>query len=170
MKLLRGVSSAALCATITGVLACGGGKTPVTPTPTPTPTPRAVVKILLDPNPVVAVPSGDSEYPWALAVNLQVSDSGGVGFTVTSMVTTITAASSGLTLTNPENPFAGMKIGAFSQHTVQFRWPSYRMDTSKTKEGTFNVRMNFVDDNGFPSVGDSTVTIQHIGDPGVELP
>ena len=62
-----------------------------------------------------------------------------------------------------------MKIAALGQSTVQFRWSAYRMDDNKTKQGTLNVRMNFIDDNGFPSVGDSSVAIQHIGDP-VELP
>lgn len=79
------------------LVACGGISTTPTVTPTPTPSPRAVVHVLIDPNPVLAVPSGDPDYPWSFAVNLQVSDSGGVAFLVTSMQTTVTATSTGET-------------------------------------------------------------------------
>lgn len=149
--------------------ACGGDTPAAPPPPTPTPTPRAVIKILLDPKPVVATPSGDSNYPWAMAVNLQVSDSGGVAFSVTSMQSTLTAASTGQVIgSTDQNAFVGVKIPALGQATRQFT-ASYRMDANKTKEGTFSVRMNFVDDNGFASVGDASATIQNLGEV-VELP
>ena len=115
--------------------------------------------------PIIAVPSGNPEYPWSIAVNLQVSDSGGVGFTVTSMQTVVTAASSGLSASSDQNAFVGVKIPALGQATRQFSWPAYRMDDGKTKEGSFSVKMNFVDDNGFASVSDSTVSIQNLGNP-----
>jgi hypothetical protein len=39
------------------------------------------------------------------------------------------------------------------------------MDANGTKEGTFNVKMNFVDDGGNASVFDRTVKIQHAAEP-----
>jgi hypothetical protein len=159
------MASAALLST----LACGGSTPTAVPTPTPTPIPRAVVKLLIDPKPIVATPSGDPNYPWSFAVNVQLSDSGGVAFSVTSMQTVVTAASSGLTATYNDNAFVGVKIPAFGQATRQFQWPSFRMDDNKTKEGTFTVQINFTDDNGFASVAENSVAIQHLGRT-VELP
>jgi hypothetical protein len=57
----------------------------------------------------------------------------------------------------------GVKIPAYGQDTRQFRWAAFRMDDNKTKEGSFTVRMNFVDDNGFASVSDNTVSIRMVG-------
>jgi hypothetical protein len=142
---------------------CGGDRV-TSPSPTPPP-PKANIKVLMDPSPIVAVPSGDPTYPWGFAVNIQVSDSGGVAFIVTSMQTTVTAASTGLSTSFSNNPFVGVKIPAYGQETRQFHWPSYRMDAEGTKEGTFNVKMNFVDDAGNASVFDGTVKIQHAAAP-----
>jgi hypothetical protein len=125
------------------------------------------VHVLLDPNPVTATASGDPAYPWAFRVNIQLSDSGGVAFIVSSMITTITAASTGETwLSTSENPFSGTKIPAYGQTTLQFYMPSYRMDWAKTKEGTLAFKMNFIDDNGYPSTYDGSVRIQSTGAPG----
>jgi hypothetical protein len=124
--------------------ACGGGGSPtVAPTPTPPPA-KAVIKVLIDPNPVIAVPSGEPDYPWAFRVNLQLSDSGGVGFIVTSMLTTVTSALSGTVLASVDtNAFVGVKIPANGQETRQFGILAYRMENF-TKEGRVNFKMNFV--------------------------
>ena len=152
------------------LIACGGD-TPAKPvTPTPTPTPKAIVKVLIDPQPIVAVASGNSEFPWSFAVNLQVSDSGGVGFTVTSMQTTVVAKSTGQVIASlDQNAFVGVKVAPLGQSTRQFQAGAYRMDSNKTKEGTFSVSLNLVDDNGFASVANSSAVIQHLGR-AVELP
>jgi hypothetical protein len=161
MRLERLAVSALLC----GSIGCGGSSSP-TATPTPTPPARAAVHVLIDPNPVTAVPSGDPAYPWAFTVNVQLSDSGGVAFIVTSMLTTITAASTGETwLSSSENPFVGAKIPAYGQTTLQMRMSSYRMDWAKTREGTLTFKMNFVDDNGYPSTYEGSARIQSVGSP-----
>jgi hypothetical protein len=139
--------------------ACGGSS-PIAPTPAPTPSPKAVIKVIVDPSPVIAVQSGDPDFPWDFRFNIQVSDSGGVGFTVASMTTTITSAISGLPLvTTAQNPFVGIKIPAAGQSTVQFHIGPYRME-NLTRQGRVNIKMNFVDDAGNASVYDGTVNIQ----------
>ncbi len=163
---MRGI---AVCVGLALLSACGGGSNPVqTPTPTPPPA-KAVIKVLIDPNPVLAVSSGDSDYPWAFRVNLQLSDSGGVGFIVTSMLTTVTSALSGGVLVSTDtNPFVGVKIPALGQETRQFYMQAYRME-NHTKEGTINFKINFVDDKGNASVYDGSVSVRHFSDP-VHLP
>ena len=164
------VRSLAVCVGLLVFLSACGGSDSVVNTPTPTPTPaKAVIKVLIDPNPVLAVSSGDSDYPWAFRVNLQLSDSGGVGFIVTSMLTTVTSAISGGTLVSTDsNPFVGVKIPALGQETRQFYLPAYRME-NYTKEGVINFKINFVDDSGNASVYDGSVNVRHVSDP-VRLP
>ncbi len=145
--------------------ACGGENPSQEVTPTPTPHPKAIVGVLIDPNPIVAVPSGNRDYPWGFAVNIQLSDSGGVGFIVVSMQMTITAASTGLTWSSSDNLFVGVMVPANGQVTKQFAQPQWRMDPEGTKEGTFNVKMNFLDDAGNTSAYDGTVNVRRIGDP-----
>ena len=144
--------------------ACGSPTTP-TPSPTPTPPQKAVIKVLMDPNPAIAEPSGNASFPWDFRFNLQVSDSGGVGFIVTSIQTTITSALTGATLqTTDQNPFVGVKIPAFGQETRQFHNGPYRMENF-TRQGKANVKMNFVDDRGNASVFDGTINIQYASGP-----
>jgi hypothetical protein len=149
--------------------ACGGGDGPTVST-TPPPVTKAVINVLIDPNPVTAEATGNPQFPWDFRFNLQVSDSGGVGFIVTSMQTTVTSALSGLPLMNTgQNPFVGVKVPAFGQETRQFHVGAYRMENF-TKEGKVNVKMNFVDDKGNASVYDGTVNVQHLGQPVRVLP
>jgi len=165
---MKSKSRFVLLALLTTITACGGSSSP-TVAPTPTPPSKAIIKVLVDPNPVLAVSSGDPDYPWAFRVNLQLSDSGGVGFIVTSMQTTVTSAISGLVLTTTsENPFVGVKIPANGQETRQFGVLAYRME-NRTKEGTINFKMNFTDDRGNASVSDTSVNLRHLSDP-VRLP
>lgn len=156
-------------AIVLALTACGGGNSSPTVAPTPTPPLKAIIKVLIDPNPVIAVSSGDSNYPWDFRFNLQLSDSGGVGFIVTSMLTTVTSALSGAVLDSTnDNAFVGVKIPAFGQETRQFHVGSYRME-NYTKEGKVNIKMNFTDDNGNASVYDGSVNVQHFGSP-VRMP
>jgi hypothetical protein len=70
--------------------ACGGGNGPtVTPTPTATPPTRAAITFRLDPNPVTANDEGGGQY--AYKVNLEFFDTAGVGFTINTIRTTISA-------------------------------------------------------------------------------
>ena len=165
---LRGGAVAALLAA--ALTACGGSDTVTGGGPSPTPAPsKAIVKVLIDPNPVIAVPTGDSTYPWDFRVNLQLSDSGGVGFVVTSMLTTVTSALSGATLDSTDtNAFVGVKIAAFGQETRQFHMGPYRME-NYTKEAKVNFKINFTDDKGNVSVYDGSVSVQKLGGE-VELP
>lgn len=143
---------------------CGGPTKPDDP-PSPPPPAKAVIKVLIDPNPVIAEATGDRNFPWDFRFNLQLSDSGGVGFMVTTMQTTITSALSGGTLTSTsQNPFVGVKIPANGQETRQFHVGPYRME-NMTREGKVNVKMNFVDDAGNASVYDGTVNVQYEGEP-----
>jgi hypothetical protein len=72
--------------------ACGGdtGSHPSTPS-TPTPPLRAEVTFQLDPKPVASHDEGGGQY--AYKVNLAFSDTAGVGFTINTIRTTITAGS-----------------------------------------------------------------------------
>ncbi len=149
---------------VASLAACGSENGP-TPLPSPTPPPRAVVAVLIDPNPVVAVPSGNASFPWDFRFNLQVSDSGGVAFVVSSMQTTITSRQSGLALISTDtNPFVGVRISGGGQETRQFHIGPYRMENF-AKEGRVNIKMNFIDDNGNASVFDGTVNIVHADGP-----
>lgn len=155
-------------ATVVGVgaaLAAGSSSSTPSPVATPVPQQRAVIGVLMDPNPAIAEPSGNSEFPWDFRFNLQVSDSGGVGFTVTSMQTTITSAQTGATLqATAENPFAGVTISAFGQATRQFHNGPYRMENFR-REGRANVTMNFLDNRGNASSFNGTINILYTGDP-----
>lgn len=151
-------------AAVVSIVACGGGE-PKIPTATVAPEPtKAVIKVLIDPNPIKAEPTGDPSYPWDFRFNLQLSDSGGVGFIVTSMQTTVMSAlSSGVLTTSGENPFVGVKIPALGQETRQYHLGAYRMEFG-TKEARVNVKINFVDDRGNASVHDGMVNVQHLGE------
>lgn len=154
-------------AVVGGAVALGAGReTSIAPVaPTPVPGQRAVIGVLMDPNPAIAEPSGNSEFPWDFRFNLQVSDSGGVGFTVTSMQTTITSAQTGATLsTTAQNPFSGVRIFPFGQETRQFHNGPYRMENFR-REGRANVRMNFVDDRGNASAFNGTINILYADGP-----
>ena len=153
---------------VLGFVACGGGSSSPTVASTPAPA-KAVIKVLVDPNPVYAVATGDPSYPWDFRVNIQLSDSGGVGFIVTSMQTTVTSALTGAMLTTTDqNPFVGVKIAAFGQETRQFHVGAYRMEFGM-RQGRVNFKINFVDDRGNASVYDGTVDVLSSGDP-VHLP
>lgn len=154
----------AVALSIAAFTACGGGSSsPAAPAPTPAPA-KAIIKVLIDPNPIAAVPTGNSSYPWDFRVNIQLSDSGGVAFIVTSMQTTVTSALTGAQLTTTDqNPFVGVKIPAYGQETRQFHVGAYRMEFG-TKEGRVNFKINMVDDKGNPTVYDNTVTVQSTGD------
>lgn len=123
----RRVLGAMTILALVGLAACGGGGTS-SPTAVSTPAPaQAVIKVLIDPNRITAVPTGDPSYPWDFRVNIQLSDSGGVGFIVTSMQTTVTSAlSGGVLTTSAQNPFVGEKIAAFGQSTKQYHVGAYR--------------------------------------------
>jgi PEGA domain len=147
-------------------LAAGGGASSAPPPPsTPVAPQRAIIGVLMDPSPAFAEPSGDSTFPWDFRFNLQVSDSGGVGFTVTSMQTTITSTATGATLfSTAVNPFAGVQIAAFGQETRQYHNGPYRMENFR-REGRANVRMNFQDSRGNASSFNGTINILYVGDP-----
>jgi hypothetical protein len=163
---MRMLTSVAVLSLLVGIVACGGDSSPtVTPTPAPTPPPRAIILVLIDPNPIVAVPSGNADFPWDFRFNLQLSDSGGVSFVVTSMQTTVTSAISGLTLhSTDQNPFVGVEVPAFGQETRQFHLGAYRME-NMTKEGTVTLQLNFVDGNGNASAQTTSVEVRLHGGP-----
>lgn len=166
MRVLRPVVVAA----VMGLVACGGGgsSTPTAASTPPQPT-AAVIKVLIDPNPITAVSTGDSSYPWDFRVNVQLSDSGGVGFIVTSMQTTVTSALSGTVLTtSSQNPWVGVKVAAYGQSTMQYHVGAYRMEYG-TRSGVFNVKLNFVDDRGNASVYNGSVNVQNHSAP-IALP
>jgi hypothetical protein len=127
----------------------------------PAPPQKAVIKVLIDPNPVQAEATGDPKFPWDFRYNLQLSDSGGVGFIVTSMETSVASALTGDVLVRTDqNPFVGIKVAARGQQTRQFHIGPYRMEFF-TRQARVSVKMNFVDDNGNASVYDGSVTVQH---------
>lgn len=151
--------------TALGILVSCGGDGPTTPTTTTTLPAKAIIKVLIDPNPILAEATGDPQFPWDFRYNLQVSDSGGVAFIVTSMQTTVYSAATGNALVNNlQNPFVGVKIAAFGQETRQYHIGPYRM-AGFTKEARVTVKMNFVDDKGNASVYDGTVNVKHLGEP-----
>jgi ABC-type glycerol-3-phosphate transport system substrate-binding protein len=161
---MRSARSLFLAAALGPLVACGGGSSP-TASPSATPPPRAVINVHFDPTVITAVPSGNPDYPWSMSVNIVVSETGGVAFQVTSMVTTVTAASTGATVSSAENPFAGVTIPAYGQETRQFSWPEYKMDDSDTKEGVLAIRLTFVDQYGVTYVFEGSINIQRRSEP-----
>jgi hypothetical protein len=80
------------------------------------------------------------------------------------MQTTVASAQSGAVLLSTDNnPFVGVKIAAGGQETRQFHSGPYRMENF-SKQGRINVKMNFADDRGNPSVYDGIVNVQHVGE------
>jgi hypothetical protein len=109
------------------------------------------------------VDSGNPEFPWEFRVNFQITDTGGVGFSVTGMQTTVTSALSGAALvTSAENPFLGVHIPARGQETRQFHLGAYRMENG-TKAGRMTVKIDFRDDNGTTSTSTVGVDIRYVG-------
>jgi hypothetical protein len=162
-------SRTATLALLVALAACGGGGDSQPTAPSTPPPAKAVIKVLIDPSPVIAVATGDSSYPWDFRVNIQLSDSGGVAFIVTSMQTTVTSAlSGGVLTTTAQNPFVGVKIPALGQETRQFHIGPYRMEFG-TKAARVNFKLNFTDDRGNASVYDDSVSVQNVGGP-VRLP
>ena len=149
---------------LTLMVALAGCGSEVDPPITPPP-PKAVIKVLIDPNPVTAESTGNKNYPWNFRVNVQLSDSGGVGFIVTSMETTVASAMSGAPLARTsQNPFVGVKIPANGQETRQFYMGPYRMELG-TREAKVSIKMNFVDDAGNAAVYDGSVDVLTVGEP-----
>ncbi len=71
------------------VSACGGSTptAPAAPTPAPTPAPsRAVVKVTVSPNPILATPSGNAAFPNKMDYTVTVSETAGVGLNINRLI------------------------------------------------------------------------------------
>jgi hypothetical protein len=162
MLKIAGVVASVLCLAL--LVACGGGGSSPTAATPPAPQ-KAVIKVLMDPNPVQAVATGNGTYPWDFRFNIQLSDSGGVPFIVTSMETSVASTLTGSVLTTTDqNPFVGVKVPAYGQETRQFHMGGYRMEFF-TRQAKVTVKINFVDDRGNASVYNGTVSVMHVGEP-----
>jgi hypothetical protein len=109
-----------------GIVGCGGGSNAVMPTALPTPSPRAVVSFNVDPNPVVSEYQGDGW--WRFRVNLELYDTGGVGFQINTIRTTVSSAVTGTILLD-YNYSVAQHVDARGRTVLQFTSPLYRTVT-----------------------------------------
>ena len=143
------------------IAGCGGGSSSA-PTPVPTPLPSAVMHVNIDPNPITAVDSGDPKYPWDFRFNVEVYDSGGVGFTITKLQYVIASAQSGFILNEVDSGVNGTHYLAFGRVVRQLHEGPYRMENF-TKQAKVTVNYNIVDDNGHHFDGSTKANVQFIG-------
>jgi hypothetical protein len=133
-------------ATLLGVVVGCGGSSSSNPTPVPTPSPTAVMHITIDPSPIYAVDSGDKKYPWDFTFNVEVYDSGGVGFTITKLQYVVASAQTGFVLDTVDSKVNGTHYGAFGRVVRQYHETPYSMENS-AREAKVTVNYNIVDDN-----------------------
>jgi hypothetical protein len=140
---------------------CGGNSSPAA-APTPTPPPTAVMHVNIDPNPVYAVASGDSNYPWDFTFNVEVYDSGGVGFTITKLQYVIASATSGYVLDQVDSSVNGTHYPALGRIVRQWHENAYRME-NMSKQAKVTVNYNIVDDNGHHFDGSTNANVLFTG-------
>jgi hypothetical protein len=115
--------------------------------------------VLIDPDPILPTYTGDPLLPWEFHFNVQVSDSGGVAFVVTSFRLTITSTYSGLVLlTDDTNHFAGQRITGFGQRTIQLALLPYHLENG-TRQCRVGLQMTFQDDLGNLSSYNGSVNV-----------
>ena len=132
--------------TLLGVVVGCGGSSSSNPTPVPTPSPTAVMHVNIDPNPIYAVDSGDKNYPWDFRFNVEVYDSGGVGFTITKLQYVVASALTGSVLDTVDSGVNGTHFPVFGRVVRQYHESAYRMENF-SKEAKVTVNYNIVDDN-----------------------
>lgn len=146
--------------------ACGGdddnGPTPV---PTPKPPTRAVVNMIVDPNPVRANYEGGGWYRFK--VNLGFSESAGIGFTISAIRVTVSSAASGLVLID-RTVAIGDHVAAYGSIIEQFTCPQYHMEGGASAAVTRFV-VTIIDDNQNVITLDGQANVLHHGQPH-ELP
>ncbi len=160
---------AASLSVLLGVLltACGGDSgTAPTPAPTPTPPTRAQVRLNVDPNPQTAEYQGNGW--WRFKVNLEFVETAGVGFTVNSIRTTLTASTTNVILYDNEEAVVEY-VGARGRKVMQFTSGLYY--TMYGLSGAVNAKfvVSITDDKGNPlTVSNQATILRHTEEP-VEL-
>jgi hypothetical protein len=100
----------------------------------------------IDPNPIYAVNSGDPNYPWDFRFNVEVYDSGGVGFTITKLQYVVASAQSGVVLDQIDSGVNGTHFPALGRVVRQYHENAYRMENF-SRQAKVTVNYNIVDDN-----------------------
>ena len=159
--ILLGVGGAAAAGI---AIAAGGGKSGGgTTTPSPT-LPTAVIHVNIDPNPITAVSSGDPNFPWDFRFNLEVYDSGGVGFTISKIETVVASALTGFILNrNTDTATVGVHLAALGRVVRQFHNGPYHME-NLTRQAKITVNYSMVDDNNHNIDGSTTANVLLYGD------
>jgi hypothetical protein len=144
------------------LVACGSSdNTGPTPTPTPTPTPKAVIHMVVDPNPVVANFQSDGWYRFK--VNLGFDESAGIGFTINTIRTTITSAATGNVVLDDVSAI-GKYVAGYGNTILQFTSPRYKM-AGGTSAGTIAFSVSILDDRGNTITLSGDANVLHHGDP-----
>jgi hypothetical protein len=126
--------------------------------------PSAVIHVNIDPNPITAVSSGDASFPWDFRFNLEIFDSGGVGFTITQIETVVASATSGIVINRSvDTASAGTHYPALGRVVRQYHNGPYRMENF-TRQGKVTVNYNIVDDNGHHFDGSTNANVLYNGE------
>jgi hypothetical protein len=150
-------------AAVVAIAAAGKGGGSGTTTPAPT-VPSAVMHINIDPNPITAVSSGDPNLPWDFRFNLEVYDSGGVGFTISKLEIVVASALTGFVLSRvTDSGTAGVHYPALGRVVRQFHESPYRMENF-TRQAKVTVNYSIVDDNGHHFDGSTLADVLHYGE------
>lgn len=87
---------------------CGGSDAPLAPTTTTTTLPpRSEITISFSSDPIIAIPSGDPQFPWRLDFRVRVTETAGLACNINQMIRTYKDRATGLELTtgtsNPDD-------------------------------------------------------------------
>jgi hypothetical protein len=149
-----------------GLVACGGDSSSPTAASTPPPAPtKAKVTFNVDPNPVISEYQGNGWYRFK--VNLEFYDTAGVGFTINSVRTTVTAPITGAILLDYDYSVT-TKVGPKGRDVLQFTSPLYWTLAGGGADVKFIA--DITDDKGNALTLSNEATVLHRGGPKHELP
>lgn len=137
-------------------LACGGGggnpaaPPPVTQPPVPT---TGSYSVTISPSPVLATPSGNADFPWAIRWSVVIADTAGLAGNVNRVVTTARNNFGFTFVISDDNP--DELIAAIGSNHIPARGDlrysegtSYRADGNGGQQVTLTVAAEIIDDNG----------------------
>jgi hypothetical protein len=163
------ILAASLSVLLAALLTACGGDSGTTPTPAPTPTPptRAQVRLTVDPDPQTAEYQGNGW--WRFKVNLEFVETAGVGFTINSIRTTLTAPTTGVILYDNEEAIVE-HVAARGRKVMQFTSGLYY--TLYGLSGAVDAKfiVDATDDKGNALTVSNQATVLQQAEERVELP
>lgn len=105
---MRRSSAAPIAASAFAFLAACGASSPTSPIPTTTTTtlpPRSEIAITILPDPIIATPSGQAQFPWTVEFRVRVAESAGLPCNINQMIRTYKDRATNLEIvTGTSNP------------------------------------------------------------------